>query len=105
MTSSHLTVFVSSKMEELAPERAAIKAALEELEIDGWVFEKDAGARAQSIRQTYLDEVEKADLYVGLFWKDYGDHTIEEFECARKLGKDCLLYEKRMDIDGHRDER
>ena len=105
MASSQLTVFVSSKMEELAPERLAIKAALEELEIDGWVFEKDAGARAQSIRQTYLEEVEKADLYIGLFWKGYGDYTIEEFEYAQKLHKDCLLYEKRTDIEGQRDER
>jgi eukaryotic-like serine/threonine-protein kinase len=105
MASSQLTVFVSSRMEELAPERLAIKAALEELEIDGWVFEKDAGARAQSIQQTYLEEVEKADLYIGLFWKGYGDYTIEEFDCARRLHKDCLLYEKRTDIEGCRDER
>jgi hypothetical protein len=53
MASSPLSVFVSSKMEELAPERSAIKDALKALEINGWVFEKDAGARAQSIQQTF----------------------------------------------------
>ena len=38
MASSPLSVFVSSKMEELAPERLAIKDALQELEINGLVL-------------------------------------------------------------------
>jgi len=65
-------------MEELAPERSAIKAALEELEIDGWLFDKDAGARPQTIQQTFLEEVGRSDLYIGLFWRGYGDYTIEQ---------------------------
>jgi hypothetical protein len=105
MDSSQLRVFVSSKMQELAPERLAIKSALEELKVDGWVFEEDAGARPQTIQQTYKEEVEKADLYIGLFWRGYGDHTIEEYEQARRLGKDCLIYEKRADVVGQRDAR
>jgi hypothetical protein len=32
-------------------------------------------------------------------------YTIEEFEHARKLGKDCLIYEKRAALDGQRDPR
>ena len=52
MIYERLRVFVSSRMQELAPERAAIKAALNELNIDGWVFEEDAGARPQGIQQT-----------------------------------------------------
>lgn len=105
MDSSRLRVFVSSKMQELAPERLAIKSALDELKVDGWVFEADAGARPQTIRQTYREEVEKADLYIGLFWKGYGDYTIEEYEHARRLGKDCLVYEKRAGVEGQRDAR
>jgi hypothetical protein len=94
-----LRVFVSSKMEELAPERKAIKVALDTLQVDGWVFEEDAGARAESIQQSYLEEVEAADLYVGIYWKGYGDYTNEEYEHADKLGKDCLIYEKRTDLE------
>src|SRR5215831_15851469 len=94
-----LRVFVSSKMEELGPERQAIKTALNNLKVDGWVFEEDAGARPETIRQTFLEEVEVADLYVGVFWKGYGDYTIEEYEHAHKLGKDCLIYEKRSDLE------
>jgi hypothetical protein len=73
-----LRVFVSSKMEELGPERQAIKTALNNLKVDGWVFEEDAGARPETIRQTFLEEVEAADLYVGVFWKGYGDSTAHE---------------------------
>lgn len=105
MPSSQITVFVSSKMEELAPERLAIKATLEELKVSGWVFESDAGARPQTIQQTYEEEIKKANLYIAVFWKGYGDYTIEEYKYARRQGKDCLIYEKRAEINGQRDER
>ncbi len=89
-----LRVFVSSRMAELAAERAAVKAKLAELGIEAFVFEDDAGARSQAIRDTYLDEIEAADLYLGLFWRGYGAYTVEEFDHAQALGLDCLVYEK-----------
>ena len=105
MIYERLRVFVSSRMQELAPERAAIKGALDELNIDGWVFEEDAGARPQGIQQTYKEEVDSADLYIGLFWRDFGDYTIDEFNYATERNKDRLIYEKRADIDGKRDAK
>jgi DNA polymerase III delta prime subunit len=105
MIFQRLRVFVSSKMQELAPERQALKAALDALKVDAWVFEQDAGARPVSIEKAFLEEVEAADLYIGLFWKGYGDYTIEEYEHARKRGKDCLIYEKRAALNGDRDPR
>src|SRR5262249_12144542 len=105
MICQRLRVFVSSKMQELAPERQALKAALDVLKVEAWVFEDDAGARPLSIEKAFLEEVEAADLYIGLFWKGYGDYTIEEYEHARKLGKDCLIYEKRAALNGQRDPR
>ena len=101
--STRLQVFVSSKMQELAPEREAIKSALRELHIDAFVFESDAGARPGTIRQTYLQELDDSDLYIGLFWNNYGEYTIDEFESARAANKDCLIYEKREAIQGVRD--
>ena len=98
-----LRVFVSSKMSELAPERLLVKAALDELEVDAWVFEKDAGARPGSIEETFLEEVETADLYLGIFWRGYGPYTREEYDHALKLGKDRLIYEKRADIESKRE--
>jgi len=105
MIFQRLRVFVSSKMQELAPERQAVRAALDALKVDAWVFEHDAGAQPVSIEKAFLEEVEAADLYIGLFWKGYGDYTIEEYEHARKLGKDCLIYEKRAALNGQRDSR
>jgi tetratricopeptide (TPR) repeat protein len=99
MYDRRLRVFVSSRMQELAPERRAIKAALDHLKVDAWIFEDDAGARPQSIQATYLDELEHADLYLGVFWNAWGKYTIDEFEHARQWKKDCLVYEKRVDIE------
>src|SRR5262245_63926112 len=69
-------------MQELQAERQAIKAALDGLEVDAWVYEADAGARDQSARATYLDELQAADLYVGVFWKRCGAYTIDEYRQA-----------------------
>ena len=104
MSAQPFEVFVSSRMEELAAERDIIKAELKTLRIKAWEFEDDAGARPQSVQQTYLKGVEKTDLYIGIFWRGYGEYTIEEFEHAIKLGKSCLVYEKRSDIES-RDPR
>jgi hypothetical protein len=94
MISRRLQVFISSRMEELAPERHIVKIALDDLEVNAWIFEKDAGARPHSIQKTYLEEVETSDIYVGIFWKGYGKYTIDEFRHAQKLYKPCLIYEK-----------
>lgn len=90
-----LQAFISSRMAELAPERKVVQAALDALEVDAWVFEQDAGARPKTIQEIYLEEVETADIYIGIFWRGYGSYTIEEFEHAQKLDKPCLIYEKR----------
>jgi hypothetical protein len=105
MIYERLRVFVSSRMQELAPERGVIRSALGELHIDGWVFEEDAGARPQAIQQTYKQEIDAADLYIGLFWRGYGDYTIDEFNYATEKNKDRLIYEKRDGIEGERDPR
>jgi hypothetical protein len=94
-----LSLFISSKMSELADERRAIQAALSEFEMYGWLWEDDAGARPEPIRSTYLIEVVACDIYIGLFWLGYGQYTIEEFEHARQHQKPCLIYEKRVNLD------
>src|SRR5215510_8237778 len=100
-----LRIFVSSRMGELAEERKRIKVELAGIRINAWIYEDDAGARPGTIEQTYLDELEKADLYLGIFWRDFGAYTIEEYDYATKRGKDRLIYEKRADIEGKRDPR
>lgn len=99
-----LTLFISSKMQELAAERQAVQAALKNFKMSGWLWETNAGARPEPIRSVYLQEVEASDLYLGLFWLGYGPYTIEEFQHARALHKPCLVYEKFLNLD-RRDSR
>ncbi len=93
-----LQVFISSKMATLVDERKRIKATLDNLNINAWVYEEHAGARPDSIQHTYLEEIENADLYLGVFWKEYGEYTIEEYRHAVAQGKPCLIYEKRTEM-------
>jgi len=97
-TNQPLSLFISSKMQELLDERQAVQAALKEYDMYGWLWEKDAGARPEPIDSTYLKEVEACDIYIGLFWFGYGPYTIEEYEHARKHQKPCLIYKKQVDI-------
>jgi hypothetical protein len=103
MSHRRLTVFVSSSMEELADERRVVKNLLERRDIGGWLFEVDGDAREHSIRETSLREVEAADLYIGLFWRKYGEVTAAEYEHARRMGKSCLIFEKRTDLEPGRE--
>src|SRR5438105_325782 len=77
-----LQVFVSSGMADLKEERLAARDAIGELLVDPWLFEQDAEAQSRAVREAYLDAVAKSDLYVGIFWKKYGEYTIEEYQRA-----------------------
>jgi hypothetical protein len=99
MSNDRIGVFISSKMVELSSERKIVKDSLSEILIDAWVFEQDAGARETSIQETYLEELNNSDLYIGIFWKGYGKYTIDEFYAALKAEKDMLIYEKRTDLE------
>ena len=99
-----LRVFVSSKMLELAEERQAILNSLPtlnfgEISIEAWVYENDAPASEMPIREVYLDALHKSQLYIGLFWNEYGEWTIDEFEKAKEWGIDRHIYVKDVDTD------
>lgn len=87
-----LIVFVSSTMRELGDVRQIVASALEAAGIQPWVYETHAGPRTQGFVHTSLQEVEVADVYLGLFWKKYGDTTVQEYRRARELNKPCLVY-------------
>jgi tetratricopeptide (TPR) repeat protein len=101
---SEIRVFISSKMQELAAERQALQALLPELTHDlvnlrAWVFEEDAPAANKSIRDVYLDALKESALYIGLFWNEYGEWTIDEFERATEWSIDRHIYVKDVDRD------
>jgi predicted NACHT family NTPase len=87
-----LKVFISSKMIELRDVREVVANALNDRGIRAWVYEAHAGARPEGVVATSLQEVEAADIYVGLFWEKYGQVTIDEYRHARTLDKPCFVY-------------
>ena len=97
-----LRVFISSKMAELRDVREITGKALEKRGIDAWVYEYDAGARPENINTTSLDEVERADIFVALFWKDFGEVTAKEYRHAQALSKPCFVYVRDKNIQRDR---
>lgn len=101
-----LRVFVSSTMKELAPERRAVRAAIERLAMAPVMFE--LGARPHPPRELYRAYLEQSDIFVGLYWEQYGwiapGEDVSGLEDEWNLAPDIprLVYLKRSE---HRQER
>lgn len=65
-----LRVFVSSTLQELAEERAAARAAIEQLHLTPVLFE--LGARPHPPRDLYRAYLAQSHIFVGLYWQRYG---------------------------------
>src|SRR3712207_3626584 len=65
-----LRVFVSSTLQELAPERKAARRAIERLSAAPVMFE--LGARPHPPRSLYRAYLEQSDIFVGIYWEKYG---------------------------------
>jgi predicted ATPase len=93
-----LRVFVSSALNELAPEREAARAAIEQLQLAPVMFE--SGARPHPAQSVYRAYLEQSDVFVGIYWQRYGwvgpGMAISGLEDELRLAKDMpqLLYFK-----------
>src|SRR5215472_3876786 len=91
-------VFISSTLDELAPERAAAREAIRQLRLTPVFFE--AGARPYPPRELYRAYLAQSDIFVGLYWQRYGwvapDMSISGLEDEYQLstGKPKLIYMK-----------
>lgn len=65
-----LRVFISSTMKELADERAAVRRAIEAMQMHPVLFE--VGARPHPPRDLYRAYLEQSDVFVGIYWESYG---------------------------------
>ena len=65
-----LRVFISSTLEELAPERAAVRAAVLRLRLTPVMFE--LGARAHPPRDLYRAYLEQSEVFVAIYGDRYG---------------------------------
>jgi hypothetical protein len=63
-------VFVSSTLGELAPERQAVRRAVERLQLLPVMFE--LGARPHPPRQLYRAYLAQSHLFLGIYWQRYG---------------------------------
>src|SRR6266852_299935 len=63
-------VFVSSTLDELAPERAAAREAITQLRLTPVLFE--LGARPHPPRELYRAYLAQSDIFIGLYWQRYG---------------------------------
>ena len=100
-----LRIFVSSVQGEFASERAALRDYVRDDVLmrrffDVFLFE-DAPASDRRPDRLYLDEVERCDVYVGLFGNDYGTEdgegvspTEREFDRATAGGAYRLVFVK-----------
>jgi predicted ATPase len=91
-------VFVSSTLDELAPERAAAREAITQLRLTPVLFE--SGARPYPPRELYRAYLAQSDIFLGLYWQRYGwvapDMTISGLEDEYQLSGDKprLIYLK-----------
>ena len=95
MTASLVNVFVSSTWLDLQSERGAVESALQRLRETKFVGMKYFGSRDEDTRRTSLDEVDRCQVYVGIFGGRYGSGITEaEYRRAQELGLYCLIYFK-----------
>ena len=99
-------IFISSVQKEFAEERKRLFDYLMDDPILSkffvpFIFE-DYPATGRSTSTVYLKEVEKSDIYLGIFGDEYGfqnkaglSPTEQEYNLAHRLHKDCLIYIKR----------
>lgn len=100
-----IRIFVSSVQREFAQERVHLRDYVRGDPLMRRFFEvflfEDAPASDRRPDEVYLDEVERCDIYVGLFGADYGfedadgiSPTEREFDRATELEKQRLIFVK-----------
>jgi Domain of unknown function (DUF4062)/NB-ARC domain/Abnormal spindle-like microcephaly-assoc'd, ASPM-SPD-2-Hydin len=88
-------IFVSSTWLDLQPERAAVERALNRFREAKFIGMEYFGSRDETTHRASLDEVDRAQLYVGIFAGRYGSGITEaEYRRARERNLDCLIYFK-----------
>lgn len=103
--SSKSIIFVSSVQKELAAERRALKEYVHNDPLLRQFFEvflfEDLPASGRRADEVYLGEVDRCDVYVGIFGDSYGfedgggvSPTEREFDRATAAGKERLVFVK-----------
>ncbi|MBI5740557.1 MAG: DUF4062 domain-containing protein [Nitrospirae bacterium] len=104
MSTTRLRIFISSVQKEFAQQRLDLKAFLlgdavmRRFVSEVFLFE-EIPAKDRRADQVYLEEVERCDIYLGIFGYEYGTEdpqglsaTEHEYNHATRLGKTRLIY-------------
>lgn len=95
MSFATVRVYVSSTWLDLQPERAAVERALQRLRETKFVGMEYFGSRDENTRTASLDDVDRCQIYVGIFAGRYGSGITEaEYRRAREKKLHCLIYFK-----------
>jgi predicted transcriptional regulator len=105
-------IFVSSVQKELAAERRALKDYILGDPFLGRFFEvflfEDLSASGRRADEVYLEEVDRCNIYLGIFGNDYGHEdakgispTEREFDRATAAAKERLVFIKGDDSRRH----
>jgi ATP-dependent DNA helicase RecG len=107
-----IRIFISSVQKEFAEERAALRDYLRGDPLfrrfyDVFLFE-DVPAQDRRADELYLDEVERCDIYLGLFGCEYGHEDAEgvsptqrEFDRAGEFSKPRFIFVKKSNAGCH----
>ena len=105
-------IFISSVQKELAAERRALKDYIQGDPFLGRFFDvflfEDLPATGRRADKVYLEEVDRWDIYLGIFSSDYGYEDAEglspterEFDRATASAKERLVFIKGDDSGRH----
>ena len=108
-------IFVSGVQKELKEERFAVKELTAEHVLLKEYFKvflfEDSPAKGKYAKSSYIDEIRKCDIYLGILGNEYGavirnnpSATEQEFRESQRTGKEVLIYIKGKD-DTKRDKR
>lgn len=93
--SKPIPVFISSTWEDLQPEREAVEEALHRMQDTAFAGMEYFGSRPETPREVSLAEVDRSDVYIGIFAHRYGSGITEaEYRRAQQRGLPCLIYLK-----------
>lgn len=88
-------IFISSTWEDLKPEREALEKALHRMQDTAFAGMEYFGSRPDTPKHVSLAEVDRSDVYIGIFAHRYGSGITEaEYRRARQRGIPCLIYFK-----------
>ncbi len=95
MLSTVARIFVSSTWLDLQPERQAVEDAINRMSGGKFIGMEYFGSRPETTEGASLDEVDRADIYVGIIGGRYGSGITEkEYRRARERDLPCFIYFK-----------